>query len=926
MTITTGTRLGPYEVVGPLGAGGMGEVYKAVDTRLNRTVALKVLPQHFSADLERKYRFDREAQTIAGLNHPHICTLYDVGRDGDVSFLVMEFLEGETLAARLARGPIPLAEALTIAIAIADALDRAHAHGVTHRDLKPGNIMLTAGGAKLLDFGLAKVAEPIQRTPASPETPRPSGSAATTPGLILGTMQYMAPEQLEGVEADARTDIFAFGLVLYEMLTGRRAFEGKSQPHLIAAILSVDPDPPSKLQAAVPPALDFLIGRCLTKDPERRLQTATDLVCELKWIAESGGHTPGIGRPAGPMRRSLITRAGIAAVVVLAAVIAGIARIPSRPAPARATRFLVDPRNMPTPNAMAISPDGRTIAYAAQDGSVSAVFVRPLDVDVPKKLAGTDGAGDLFWSPDSRWIAFYAGGQLKKVDAVGGVVQSICDTPDLLGGSWNTGGDIIFASSNGLQRVLAAGGDPAPLPVSDADKQRRLAPVFLPDGKHYLYLAAGNGPKQGSVRAGELSSPDSTSILDVRSSAVYAEDGYLLYQRDGALYAQQFNAGKLRLDGAALRIADGVIADGNGLGAFSASDTGVLLYRNRPRQDASDSLPASFMPNEPPVALVDRSGRGTRLTDPGRWLGVDLSPDGRRVVTHRHEANGGDLWLLELGQTTPTRFTFDASQDNASAVWSPDGNRIAFSSRRGGKSGIYVKSADNSAAEELLIDSDQPMAPMSWSPDAATLVYRIVDPNTSGDIWMVPVTGDHKPAVLLATPADERHPQVSPDGKWIAYSSNETGRSEIYVKPFPTGPGRIQVSVNGGVFPRWRKDSREIYFLNLVSLGAMMASEIRVDGSVIQRETPRRLFQTAFASVPHAGGQPHAYAVATDGRFVIPQVDSPNVLFGATNNLNAALSGVLSTVVADRRSGPMSSAGAQLPITAVVDWTATLAR
>jgi Tol biopolymer transport system component len=925
MTITTGSRLGPYEVLGPLGAGGMGEVYKAIDTRLNRTVALKVLPEHLSADAERKYRFDREAQTIAGLNHPNICTLYDVGHEGDVNFLVMEFLEGETLAARIARGPIPLDEALAIAIAIADALDQAHAHGVTHRDLKPGNIMLTAGGAKLLDFGLAKVAEPIQRAPTSPLSPQTPGSPATTPGMILGTMQYMAPEQLEGAEADARTDIFAFGVVLYEMISGRRAFQGKSQPHLIAAILSVEPDPLSKLQPAVPPALDFLISRCLTKDPERRLQTATDLVCELRWIAESGGHAGAVVRTGHAPRRTMLTRAAIAAAVIVAASVAGVAMIPATPTASRATRFLIDPRSMPDPTAMAISPDGRTIAYSAQDGSVPAVFVRPLDVDVPKKLAGTEGAGALFWSPDSKWIAFFAGGQLKKVDAVGGVVQSICDTPDLSGGSWNAAGDIIFASSKGLHRVLAAGGDPSPLPTQDGAKQRRLAPVFLPDGTHYLYLAAADGSRQGSIRAGELASADSTAILDVRSNAVYAEPGYLLYHRDGALYAQQFNASRLRVDGAALRVADRLVADGSGRAAFAASDTGVLLYRNSSRIDTSDGTANGLLPNEPPIALVDRTGRGTHIADPARWSGIDLSPDGRRVAAHRHEGGGGDLWIVEIGQTTPTRFTFDASQDNSTPVWSPDGTRIAFSSHRNGKSGIYLKSADNSRGEEMLFESDAPVTPMSWSPDGATLVYRVLDPSTAGDVWMLPLA-DRKPVAVVVTPADERNPQVSPDGKWIAYSSNETGRSEIYIKPFPEGPGRIQVSVAGGVYPRWRRDSRALYFMSLVSLGALMTSELAVEGSVIRRQTPQRLLQTSFASVAHPGGQSHAFAVTADGRFILPQVDNPNMLIGNANNLNASVTSVLSAVMADRHSGPTSAAGGQLPITTVIDWTASLKR
>src|SRR5262245_39674494 len=488
MPLEAGTKLGPYELVAPLGAGGMGEVYKAADSRLNRTVAIKVLPPHFSDDPERRHRFEREAQAIAALNHPHICTLHDVGKQGDIDFLVMEYLEGETLAERIRRGALPLDEALKVGIAVADALEKAHGQGVTHRDLKPANIMLTAGGgAKLLDFGLAKLEQQPQAS-RPPSTPPPTPAAAllntTTPGMVLGTMQYMSPEQLEGSEADARTDIFAFGAVLYEALTGKKAFEGKSQPHLIAAILSVDPEPVSKSQPAAPPALDYLVKRCLAKDPEQRLQSATDLVWELEWIAgggsQAGAHVP---LATGRRRRAKQAQLALAVVILAAGALAVPALLSSETVPPRdVTRFLIPVSDMPVQEAVSISPDGRTVAYSARETSSTSVFVRPVGTEAAQKLPGTDGAGRVFWSPDSRWIAFFAGGKLKKIEAAGGPPQNICETPDLLGGSWNADGVILFASSKGLQRVLAAGGEPSP--VASGNELRR-EPYFLPHGRHY---------------------------------------------------------------------------------------------------------------------------------------------------------------------------------------------------------------------------------------------------------------------------------------------------------------------------------------------------------------------------------------------------------------------------------------------------------
>lgn len=859
--LTSGTRLGPYEIVSPLGAGGMGEVYRARDTRLDRTVAVKILPEHVSADLIRKQRFEREAKAISSLNHPHICVLHDVGHQDGIEYLVMECIEGETLAKRLEKGPLPLDQVLKYGAQVADALEKAHRNGITHRDLKPGNIMLTTSGVKLLDFGLAKSAAPASdgatlTAVAGRITP------ATAEGTIVGTFQYMSPEQIEGKELDGRSDIFSLGSVLYEMLTGQRAFPGKSQLSVASAILEKEPVSIASLKPLTPPALDHVIRRSLAKDVEERWQTARDLQLELKWIAEPDSHAsvPAQARSQHKWR----DRLAWISIVALAATVLGLLLYFQRRAPVSAAtlRFLVhSPENsyINAEAAAAVSPDGRHLAFVATDQAGNDVlWIRSFDSLTARSLAGTQGAEYPFWSPDSRWIGFFTNRTyaerfyLKKIDVAGGPPVTVASAIAGGGGTWNRNDVIVFGAgaTRLLYRVSAAGGEVAPITKeSEAVTVARGGVHFLPDGNHYLYDA----PDSGNGRAIYVASLDSdTGKLLVESGASPAyQQGRLLYLRGSALIAQPFDEKQLAVRGPATTIAEQVYS-------FSASrDAAVLAYWT------------GIVPSAPQLIWFDRSGTqiGT-LGAPVPQGNARISPEGAKVAAEIYDPQisdtDSDIWLYDIGRGVKTRFTAKPGTARG-PCWSPDGKRLVFSSNRRGHFDLYEKSADGSGKEELLFESPIGKYCQGWSPDGKSLIFMTVD-NANRDMWMLPLFGDRNPVPYLQTEFSEAGGQYSPDGKWIAYFSNESGSNEVYVRSILPTAGKLLVSPSGGSRPIWRRDGKEIFYLS--SAGEFMVARVKQNGSTLEIDTPTRLFKARTESfLP-------SFDVSADGqRFLV--VSSP---------------------------------------------------
>jgi serine/threonine protein kinase len=807
MALLSGKHLGPYEILSPLGAGGMGEVYKARDTRLNRLVAIKVLPAPVSDRPEVKQRFEREAQAIAALNHPNICVLHDIGHQDGVDYLVMEHLEGETLADRLNRGPLALEQALRVGIEIGDALDKAHRSGVLHRDVKPGNIMLTRSGAKLLDFGLAKLKSAGQAALPLSELP----TALTAEGSLLGTLQYMAPEQLDGAEADARTDVFAFGAVLYEMATGRKAFSGKSQASLIASILSSEPAPVSSVQPLTPPALEHVVTRCLAKAPDARWTAMNDVVFQLKWIAERGPKA-GVSEAvsSGPGRKRLSWAAASAALLALATLAVGLSYFRGSEREAQVIRFSVLPPPgttfvsagseaiLPVP---ALSPDGSNLAFVAfgTDGR-QMLWLRPLGSLDARFLPGTEGASFPFWSPDSRFVGFFGQGSLKKIDVTGGLPQTLSDAPAGQGGTWNRDGLIVFAPTGAgpLYRVPASGGTPAQ--ATELDKSHPGShrwPHFLPDGRHFLYLAR-SAERQNRVFLGSIDSRESREVVASDSNAVYVPSGQLLFVREGTLMIQPFHVERLETTGQPAPVLEQVQYEFvSALAAFSVSQNDVLAYR-------TTSALTDFE-----LAWFDRSGkRLSRVGEPGAYTVPQLSPDGRKLAV----AVSADIWVADLARGSFSRLTFGSRR--CCPVWSPKGDRIVFRVERGAAADLYQKLASGAGQEELLWKDDRENIATDWARDGRYIVFQATDPQTKHDLWALPTSGERKPIPLFHTEFNEAQGRVSPNGQWIAYTSDESGKPEVYVRSFPTASGKWPVSTAGGADPRWRADGKELYFIS----------------------------------------------------------------------------------------------------------------
>ena len=820
MTLQSGTKLGAYQIQAAIGAGGMGEVYRALDTRLNRTVAIKVLPAHLCENCEAKERLEREARAISALNHPRICTLYDIGHQDGVDFLVMEFLEGESLADRLRKGALPLKETLKIGIDVCDALEAAHRHGIVHRDLKPGNVMLTPGGAKLMDFGLAKplgVAAASSRAGSAPSftaVVTATGSSPISPltsaGTVVGTIQYMSPEQIEGKEADARSDIFALGSVLYEMASGRRPFEGKSQISLASAILEKDPDPITSIKPMTPPALEYTVNTCLQKNPDERFQTAHDVKLQLQWIATSSSSTGMKAMPAtAPPKRGRL--AWIVAAVFALAVIGFAAFSLTRPTPwTQVTRTVINPPEKTALNLSGdaagppvLSPDGTMLAFTAtkSDGT-TAIWVRPMNSLEAQPLRGSENAVFPFWSPDSRSLGFFADGKLKTIDLNGSSPQIIADAPFGRGGAWGPDGVILFspATLNPLLRVYANGGPAVEATKIDPSQHTSHRwPFFLPDGKHFLYLAINHTPSKWSndmLYYASLDGKENRPLFHSLSNAIYA-DGLLLFGRNDQLMAQPFDPSNGKLSGEAVTLAKGVLNDLTTWHLDASAFSGKLLV-------LGSGGAANWQ-----LLWVDRDSKqittiAENLPNLQRSM---LSPQGDRIALEIDDGQS-DIWVLDLARGVRTRLTFGPIS-NESPAWSPDGKWIAYVSDSGGHAVLARKPADGSGPEEQLYPEDQLVFIGQWTHDGKYLIYAR-GPIGAQDLWALPLEGERKPWKLVPHGTNG---EVSPDGRWLSYVSSESGASEAYVSAF-RGQGKWQVSTHGGVWAVWSRDGKQLYYMD----------------------------------------------------------------------------------------------------------------
>ncbi len=862
--LSPGTELGRYKIRSKIGEGGMGVVYRARDEKLNREVAIKVLPAGFSGNAERLRRFEQEAQAAGSLNHPNILSVYDVAIHDGAPYVVSELLEGESLRGRLDGAAVAQRKAIDYAIQVARGLTAAHEKGIVHRDLKPDNLFITKDDrVKILDFGLAKL---VSFPGEKGHSDLPTRKVHTDSGVVMGTVGYMSPEQVRGSAVDHRSDIFSFGTVLYEMLSGRRAFHADSAVETLNAILKEEPPDLSESNRKLAPALERVVWHCLEKSPERRFQSANDIVFALESLSGISSSDPTVSTtvtaPSRPRNRERLIWVVVTAVLALAALsLAYLFFRGSTTDPLVHRLSILPPQKtfLMAGQAPLISPDGKTLAFVAMDASgKSLLYVRPLDSLNPRALTGTDGAILPFWSPDSRTLGFFAGGKLKKIEISGGQPTTLANAPNSRGGTWSREGVIIFSPTPpaALHRVPAAGGEATP--INEVDMAQGVAPrwlpQFLPDGRHYLFLATIRSV-QRQLCVGSLDSNEFKALMPVYSNAVYAPPGYLIFRREATLMAQRFDADKLALTGDPFPIAEDVGFDATSYqGFFSVSDNGVLVYQ-------------SGAAGKTQFTWFDRTGKELGTVGESADQGdVQLSPDGSRLAFRQVEFRTGaiNIWLMELAGGATSRFTFDQTVDFG-PIWSPDGNRVVFASLRDGPPSLFQKLSNSAGNEEPLLKNFIPKIPFDWSRDGRFIIYSVIDPKTSWDLWVLPLEGDQTPVSFLQTDSDERQAQFSPNGKWVAYTSIESGRPEVYVRPFPAAAGKWQVSTGGGEQPRWRGDGKELFYLSVDR--KLMALEVNTEGATFEHQAPKALFVTRVGGIDTPGNY---YAVTADGqRFLL---------------------------------------------------------